>query len=113
METGICPAGVTLGFGITARLVRDRRAEASGARHAPDTGSPLCRPISVRTPGVTGGRWTDARCATSSPLETRPRQVREALLQRSGLERATQEAHSGNGRTYRNINDNIIAAHAF
>jgi len=26
METGMCPAGVTLGFGITARLVRDRRA---------------------------------------------------------------------------------------
>lgn len=81
METGIGPAGVTLGFGITARLVRDRRAEASGARHPPDTGSTRCRPIFGADTGRNRRTMNGRAVRDSSPLETRPRLVREALLQ--------------------------------
>jgi len=45
METGKCPAGVTLGFGITARLVRDRRAGFGRRTPSGDRLRPLPPPV--------------------------------------------------------------------
>src|SRR5258707_4804970 len=102
METGIGPAGVTLGFGITARLVRDRRA---GLR-APDTlrtpAPPAAAPFSVRRRVYQADDGRTRRARNSTAANTRPRPSARGASPAIGTGASAQEAHPVTAGKYRN-----------